>query len=34
MKKGVIKIENQGNIGYEMLQNCQMTDFGEKLGQL
>ncbi len=36
MKKGVNKIENQGEIyiWYIMKQNCQMTDFGEKLGQL
>ncbi len=34
MKKGVNKIENQGEIWYKMILNCQMTDLGEKLGQL
>ncbi len=31
MKKGVNKIKNQGENWYKMLQNCQMTDFGETL---
>ncbi len=29
MKTGINKFENQGEIWYKMLQNCQMTDFGE-----
>ncbi len=29
MKKGVNKIENQGN---KMIQNCQMIDFSKTLG--
>ncbi len=32
IKKRVNKIENQGEIWYKMIKNCQMTDFGEKLG--
>ncbi len=32
-KKGVNKIENQEGNWYKMIQNCQMTDFGEILGQ-
>ncbi len=32
MKKGINKIENQGENWYKLLQNCQMTDFfGEKI---
>ncbi len=34
MKMEVIWIENQGENWYKMLQNCQMTDFGEMLHQL
>ncbi len=34
MKKGPSKIENQSEIWYNMIQNCQMTAFGEQLGQL
>ncbi len=34
MQNGVNKIENQGKISYKMIVNCQMTDFGEDLGQL
>ncbi len=37
MNKWVNKIENQhdqGEILYKIIQNCQMTYFGEKLGQL
>ncbi len=37
-KKGVNKIENQGEKWYQLLQKCQMTDFCEKnrpnLGQI
>ncbi len=33
-EKGVNKIENQGESRYKMLQNCQMTDFDEKLDRL
>ncbi len=31
MKKGAKKIENQGKNWYKMLQNVQMTDFGDKI---
>ncbi len=31
MKKGVNKIENQGEKWYKLLQKCQMTDFCAKL---
>ncbi len=34
MKKGVNKIENQGENWYKLLQKCQMTDFCEKIDQL
>ncbi len=38
MKKGVNKIENQGENWYQLLHQCQMTDFCEKnrptLGQI
>ncbi len=34
MKNGVNRIENQGEYLYKLLQNSQMTDFGEKLDQL
>ncbi len=34
MKKGVNKIENQGEKWYKLLQKCQMTDFLEKIDQL
>ncbi len=38
MKKGVNKIENQGEKWYKLLQKCQMTDVCEKnkptLGQI
>ncbi len=34
MKKGVNKIENQGEKWYKFLQKCQMTDFCEKIDQL
>ncbi len=34
MKKGVNKIENQGEKLYKLLQKCQMTDFCEKIHQL
>ncbi len=34
MKKGVNKIEHQEEIWYKMVQNCQMAEFSEKLGQL
>ncbi len=30
-KKGVNKIENQGENWYKLLQRCQMTDFCEKI---
>ncbi len=33
MKKGVNKIEKQREIWYQMLKNCWMADFSEKLGQ-
>ncbi len=33
MKKGVNKIENQGEIYYKVIQNCQTADFGEKFDQ-
>ncbi len=34
MKKGDNKIKNQEGIFCKMLQNCQMADFSETLGQL
>ncbi len=34
MKKGVNKIENQGEKWYKLLQKCQMTDFCEKIDQI
>ncbi len=34
VKKGVNKTEYQGENCYKMLQNGQMTDFGEKLDQI
>ncbi len=34
MEKGINKIENQGEIWYKMIQNYQMTDFGDKVGHL
>ncbi len=33
MKKGVNKIKNQEEMGYKIIQNCKITDFGDKLGQ-
>ncbi len=33
MKKGVNRIDNQGENWYKMLQNGQMKDFGEKVDQ-
>ncbi len=33
-KNGVNKIENQGEFFFKMLQNGQITDFGEKIDQL
>ncbi len=33
MKKGVNKIENQGENWYKLRQKCQMTDFREKIDQ-
>ncbi len=34
MKKGVNKIENNGENLYKLLQKCQMTVFYEKIAQL
>ncbi len=34
MKKGVNKIESQGENWYKLLQKCQMTDICEKIDQL
>ncbi len=33
MKKGVKKIEKQGEIWYKMFQTCQMTDLVKKVHQ-
>ncbi len=33
MKKGVNKIENQGEKWYKLLEKCKMTDFCEKIDQ-
>ncbi len=34
MKKGLNKIENEGEKWYKLLQKCQMTDICEKIDQL
>ncbi len=34
VKKGVNKIENQGEYWYKMFQNYQMTDFCKKIRQI
>ncbi len=34
MKKGVNKIENEGEKWYKLIQKCQMTDICEQIDQL
>ncbi len=34
IKKGLNKIENEGEIWYTIIKNRQMTEFGETLGKL